>query len=419
MPAETSESPLPAYTDVVPFGQTALRLTWAHLPPELRDEIGRRCGSRVVEAQSRDSGFTPGFASVLVCEDGSRHFVKAASVKGSGPSRRRTARRRTSSPPCRRGCRRRGCCGRSTTTPGWCSAPSTTTGSRRPGLGARSRWRRAWTPWSGRGPPHAPAGRSGPPGLSRGVRGHAGELGPRLGHTTRPRPRRRRRRRSPPGSRRSSPGTPWFTPTSELTTCSSARAESGVLRLELAGRVGPPGSTPCSSCSSPTATGCPPTTCSVPSPDPGRPRRQCRRRARRAGRLLLEGSRRAGPPRARRTCATTRGGCATSRWDWLWDAAAGPETRKAPPERETPSSRHRAQRQAACFWMADLRFAAWFLWMTPAERLVELATRGAGSSLALSVSPAAAASRNWRTAVFSADFTDLLRCAQPRSAGCA
>jgi hypothetical protein len=35
----------------------------------------------VVEAVSQTSGFTPGFASVLVCEDGSRHFVKAASVK--------------------------------------------------------------------------------------------------------------------------------------------------------------------------------------------------------------------------------------------------------------------------------------------------------------------------------------------------
>ena len=35
----------------------------------------------MVEAISQTSGFTPGFASVLVCEDGSRHFVKAASVK--------------------------------------------------------------------------------------------------------------------------------------------------------------------------------------------------------------------------------------------------------------------------------------------------------------------------------------------------
>jgi hypothetical protein len=33
----------------------------------------------VIEAISQGGGFTPGFASVLVCEDGSRHFVKAAS----------------------------------------------------------------------------------------------------------------------------------------------------------------------------------------------------------------------------------------------------------------------------------------------------------------------------------------------------
>jgi aminoglycoside phosphotransferase (APT) family kinase protein len=35
----------------------------------------------VVEAISQGGGFTPGFASVLVCEDGSRHFVKAASSR--------------------------------------------------------------------------------------------------------------------------------------------------------------------------------------------------------------------------------------------------------------------------------------------------------------------------------------------------
>ena len=64
-----------------PVGRTARRLEWAFLPPALRSEIERRCGSPVVEAQSQGSGFTPGFASVLVCDDGSRHFVKAASVK--------------------------------------------------------------------------------------------------------------------------------------------------------------------------------------------------------------------------------------------------------------------------------------------------------------------------------------------------
>jgi aminoglycoside phosphotransferase (APT) family kinase protein len=35
----------------------------------------------VAEAVSQGGGFTPGFASVLVCEDGSRHFVKAASTR--------------------------------------------------------------------------------------------------------------------------------------------------------------------------------------------------------------------------------------------------------------------------------------------------------------------------------------------------
>jgi hypothetical protein len=60
---------------------TSRRLEWPFLPPHLRAYVERRCGAPVVEALSQTSGFTPGFASVLVCEDGSRHFVKAASVK--------------------------------------------------------------------------------------------------------------------------------------------------------------------------------------------------------------------------------------------------------------------------------------------------------------------------------------------------
>lgn len=65
----------------VPFGRTARRLEWPHLPPHVRALIERECGSPVVEALSQGGGFTPGFASVLVCEDGNRHFVKAASTK--------------------------------------------------------------------------------------------------------------------------------------------------------------------------------------------------------------------------------------------------------------------------------------------------------------------------------------------------
>ena len=76
MARSTSIAPYPA-----PHDRTARRLEWAFLPPHLRAWIERRCGSPVVSAISQTSGFTPGFASVLVCEDGSRHFVKAASTK--------------------------------------------------------------------------------------------------------------------------------------------------------------------------------------------------------------------------------------------------------------------------------------------------------------------------------------------------
>ncbi|WP_299051595.1 phosphotransferase [uncultured Nocardioides sp.] len=65
----------------IPHGATARRLEWSFLPPRLRDLVARRLGSAVVHAASCGGGFTPGMASVLTCEDGTRHFVKAASVK--------------------------------------------------------------------------------------------------------------------------------------------------------------------------------------------------------------------------------------------------------------------------------------------------------------------------------------------------
>ena len=34
---------------------------------------------------SQGGGFTPGFASVLTCADGSKHFVKAASARAQRP----------------------------------------------------------------------------------------------------------------------------------------------------------------------------------------------------------------------------------------------------------------------------------------------------------------------------------------------
>jgi hypothetical protein len=47
----------------------------------VRRIVEERCGSPVVSAETQRAGFTPGFASVLTCEDGTRHFVKAASTK--------------------------------------------------------------------------------------------------------------------------------------------------------------------------------------------------------------------------------------------------------------------------------------------------------------------------------------------------
>ena len=69
----------------IPHGKTARRLEWAHLPPHIRAVIERRIGSPVVAADSQTAGFTPGFASVLTCADGRRHFVKAASLKAQRP----------------------------------------------------------------------------------------------------------------------------------------------------------------------------------------------------------------------------------------------------------------------------------------------------------------------------------------------
>ncbi|HEU5038695.1 MAG TPA: phosphotransferase [Nocardioides sp.] len=86
----------------IPHGRTARRLEWPHLPPHLRAVIERRCGSPVESAASQGAGFTPGFASVLTCEDGSRHFVKAASQKAQrmfAEAYREEARKLAALPP--------------------------------------------------------------------------------------------------------------------------------------------------------------------------------------------------------------------------------------------------------------------------------------------------------------------------------
>ena len=69
----------------VPHGRTARRLEWQHLHPDVRALVEQRLGSPVREATSQGAGFTPGFASCLTGEDGSRVFVKAASKQAQRP----------------------------------------------------------------------------------------------------------------------------------------------------------------------------------------------------------------------------------------------------------------------------------------------------------------------------------------------
>lgn len=98
----TSTAPSPEELPALPHGNTARRLTWEVLPPLLRHTIEGRLGSRVVSAKSAGTGFTPGFASVITCADGSLHFVKAASVKAQRPfaeSYREEVRKLRSLPP--------------------------------------------------------------------------------------------------------------------------------------------------------------------------------------------------------------------------------------------------------------------------------------------------------------------------------
>src|SRR3954469_6903252 len=60
--------------------------------------------------------------------------------------------------------------------------------------------------------------------------------------------------------------------------------------------------------------------------------------------------------------------------------------------------------------MADLRLAAWLVWMTPLLAALSSSREAVRSwVLAVAASPLSAASRNLRTAVLSSDFTALLR----------
>jgi Ser/Thr protein kinase RdoA (MazF antagonist) len=56
---------------------TAVRITWADLPAEVRDRAEQIIGGHVVEARSQTGGFSPGTADRVRTGDGRRAFVKA------------------------------------------------------------------------------------------------------------------------------------------------------------------------------------------------------------------------------------------------------------------------------------------------------------------------------------------------------
>ena len=64
---------------VVPVRATARRPLWSDLPSGVQQLVTGSAGVSVVDAVPTGTGFTPGFASRLVLEDGSSIFVKAAS----------------------------------------------------------------------------------------------------------------------------------------------------------------------------------------------------------------------------------------------------------------------------------------------------------------------------------------------------
>ena len=74
-----------SHLEAIPHGRTARRLEWTLLPPTVRRLVEDRFGTRVVEAVSSGSGFTPGLASALTGADGRRLFLKAASKVAQRP----------------------------------------------------------------------------------------------------------------------------------------------------------------------------------------------------------------------------------------------------------------------------------------------------------------------------------------------
>src|SRR5688572_324125 len=60
--------------------RTSYRIEWDVVPAEVREEVGRRLGSPVVEATNEAGGFSPSLAARARLADGRRTFLKAGSA---------------------------------------------------------------------------------------------------------------------------------------------------------------------------------------------------------------------------------------------------------------------------------------------------------------------------------------------------
>src|SRR5579864_5452148 len=56
-----------------------VRIHWEDIPPEVRVALEQRLGSRVVDAATQPTGFSPGLAARILLADGRRVFLKAVS----------------------------------------------------------------------------------------------------------------------------------------------------------------------------------------------------------------------------------------------------------------------------------------------------------------------------------------------------
>src|ERR671916_718014 len=56
------------------------RLRWAQLPGFVREAVQDALRAKVVAAESKEGGFSPGLASVLTLDSGAKVFAKAVSM---------------------------------------------------------------------------------------------------------------------------------------------------------------------------------------------------------------------------------------------------------------------------------------------------------------------------------------------------